>query len=727
VVLYAIGTDQLKGFAITLILGLLLNLFTAVYVARVIFDVAERRRWITELKMMQMFAVPNFDFVRLVKYAVVCSLLIIVGGMVAAVSRGEGLFGIDFTGGSSVQIVLKEDRKLSVGDVRAIVDPADEALPRLEDPTVSSVGLPDADGKNRYYKIDTSLDNIEAVEDRLKELFGERLQTYEMSYTAPRAIPGAAAGGGAAVGGAAQPFVLPEQNSPKSKDDDANKGDSDSAKQSTAPAANDKGTANESATETKNGPGEAKDDSTKTGPKEQAAPADDATKPVDDASKGQPDKADENTESAKSDDKSQASARRLHLLTPWLAMIAPDAFALLQDEKQDEKKSEAAKATTPGDEADAKKDDVAKDTQADDAASKNATQATDAKEAKSAQDAAAPGKEVDTAADSKSKATPAEPPLKSATDAKLPERSTILGEKPAAEANPFAGGSSTTLNFKEGINHDTLVARLEETAKELKMVPARFQADEVQSTRDQLNTRLFRSWNVQTTLPAADAEKVLDRVQSELAQSPILLGANNIGGKVAGHARVMAIYAILASMLMIVIYVWVRFQNIVFGLASVVAIVHDVLVTVAALAISYYVAPFLGWAMVDQFKISLDVVAALLTIVGFSINDTIVIFDRIREIKGKSPDVTADMVNRALNQTLGRTVLTNGTVLIVTIILYIWAGQEIHAFAFAMLVGIVAGTYSTVYIASPLVLWLRKPSAARKPASHRGTELAMRV
>jgi SecD/SecF fusion protein len=272
-----------------------------------------------------------------------------------------------------------------------------------------------------------------------------------------------------------------------------------------------------------------------------------------------------------------------------------------------------------------------------------------------------------------------------------------------------------------------LLARLEATAEELKLVPAQFQVDEVASTRDALNSRLFRQWNVQATLPPADAEKVFKQVQSELAQSPILLGANNIGGKVAGYARVMAVYAILASMVMIVIYVWVRFQNIVFGLASVVAIVHDVLVTVAALAISYYVAPFLGWAMVDPFKISLDVVAALLTIVGFSINDTIVIFDRIREIKGKSPDVTADMVNKAVNQTLGRTVLTNGTVLIVTIILYIWAGQEIHAFAFAMLVGIIAGTYSTVYIASPLVLWLRKSSAAHRPASPRGTELAMRV
>jgi SecD/SecF fusion protein len=690
VVLYAIGTDQLKGFAITLILGLLLNLFSAVYVARVIFDVAERRRWITELKMMQMFAVPNFDFVRFIKYAVAFSLLVIVGGMVAAVSRGEGLFGIDFTGGSSVQIVLKEDRKLSAGEVREIVNPADESLPRLEDPTVSSVGLPDADGKNRYYKIDTSLDNIGEVEKRLKELFGERLQTYEMSFTAPRAIPSAAAAGGAATGAgaASQPFELPVQD-PQKKVDESAKTDSQS----------------------------------------KSAPADDKAKPAGDADKTESSKTEETKESAKSDEKSQASALRLRLLKPWLAMAVPDAFALLQDEKQDEKKKEATEATTSSDAADVTKESKAKDSKADDAADKDARQAKDNKDVKNEKDATAPSKEPAPAAKSTSQDTPAGPPLKSApvSDVKQAERSTDLPEKPAVQVNPFAGGSSTTLNFKEGINQDTLLARLEATATALKMVPARFQADEVQSTRDELNTRLFRSWQVQTTLPTADAQKVLDRVQSELAQSPILLGANNIGGKVAGHARVMAVYAMLASMVMIVIYVWVRFQNIVFGLASVVAIVHDVLVTISALAISYYVAPYLGWAMVDPFKISLDVVAALLTIIGFSINDTIVIFDRIREIKGKSPEVTADMVNKAVNQTLGRTVLTNGTVLIVTIILYIWAGQEIHAFAFAMLVGILAGTYSTVYIASPLVLWLRKPSATHKPASLRGPELAMRA
>ena len=105
-------------------------------------------------------------------------------------------------------------------------------------------------------------------------------------------------------------------------------------------------------------------------------------------------------------------------------------------------------------------------------------------------------------------------------------------------------------------------------------------------------------------------------------------------------------------------------------------------------------------------------VAALLTIVGFSINDTIVIFDRIREIRGKSTVITKDMINLSVNQTLSRTILTSGTVLIATVILYFAGGQGIHAFAYTMLVGVISGTYSTVYIAAPIVLWFRKPGTA---------------
>jgi len=125
---------------------------------------------------------------------------------------------------------------------------------------------------------------------------------------------------------------------------------------------------------------------------------------------------------------------------------------------------------------------------------------------------------------------------------------------------------------------------------------------------------------------------------------------------------------------------------------------------------SYYLSPYLGFLLVDPFKISLAVVAALLTIVGFSINDTIVVFDRIREVRGKSPDLTEDMINLSVNATLSRTLLTSGTVMIASVILYFVGGPGIHAFAYSMVVGVIAGTYSSVYIAAPVLLWMKKPS-----------------
>ena len=203
-------------------------------------------------------------------------------------------------------------------------------------------------------------------------------------------------------------------------------------------------------------------------------------------------------------------------------------------------------------------------------------------------------------------------------------------------------------------------------------------------------------------MPPAEARPKLEKFRDEFGNKPVFLGVSNIGGRVAGDTQTTALYALLASIAMIVVYIWIRFQNVIYGVGAVVALIHDVFITVAALAISSYVAPYLGFALVEPFKISLNVVAAILTICGYSISDTIVIFDRIREVRGKSPDLTREIINLSVNQTLSRTVLTVFTVLLVTTILYISGGQAIHAFAFTMLVGLISGTYSSVYIAAPV-------------------------
>ncbi len=197
----------------------------------------------------------------------------------------------------------------------------------------------------------------------------------------------------------------------------------------------------------------------------------------------------------------------------------------------------------------------------------------------------------------------------------------------------------------------------------------------------------------------------------------------NFTGTVAGETRTLALIATLASWIIIIVYLWWRFHSFTYGLAAVLAVVHDVLITLGAIAVSYWLAMIPGLStllQIDQFKIDLPIVAAFLTLIGFSVNDTIVIFDRIREIKGKTPHLTNKMVNDAINQTLSRTILTSFTAWLVVVILYFFGGEGLHGFSFALVVGFMSGTYSTVYIATPILIdWV-----ATKPEVPQGRQTA---
>src|SRR5206468_6286223 len=114
--------------------------------------------------------------------------------------------------------------------------------------------------------------------------------------------------------------------------------------------------------------------------------------------------------------------------------------------------------------------------------------------------------------------------------------------------------------------------------------------------------------------------------------------------------------------------------------------------------------PFGYLLRLEDFKIDLPTVAALLTLVGYSVSDTIVVFDRIREVRGKNPNLTAQMINDSVNQTLSRTTLAAATVFLVSIVLYLAGGEGVHLFAFVMVIGVLVGTYSSIFVASPLLL-----------------------
>jgi len=190
-----------------------------------------------------------------------------------------------------------------------------------------------------------------------------------------------------------------------------------------------------------------------------------------------------------------------------------------------------------------------------------------------------------------------------------------------------------------------------------------------------------------------------------------------VGPKIGADLRKQAVLVVLYALAAMLIYIAFRFEWI-YGVAAVIAVFHDTIITI-------------GLFSIFNKPIDLTVLAALLTLVGYSMNDTIVVFDRIREnLKLQRRGSFAELVNLSINQTLSRTVLTSGLTLLTALALYLFGGQVLNGFSFALVVGIIVGTYSSIFIASPiLIFWKnfadgRKRSARTAPATTRGTARA---
>jgi preprotein translocase SecF subunit len=200
-----------------------------------------------------------------------------------------------------------------------------------------------------------------------------------------------------------------------------------------------------------------------------------------------------------------------------------------------------------------------------------------------------------------------------------------------------------------------------------------------------------------------EGTSVSDRMKETLVKSfanlqPVVLQDQKIGPKVGKELRNDAFYAVVASLIAMLIYVGFRFKFI-YGVGAVVALFHDVLVTLGVISLVN------GTTSFTNFEIDQNMIAAFLTLVGLSVNDTVVIFDRIRENQKTYKTMSlSDLMNKSLNETLSRTIITSGTIFIVTVILYLLGGEVNRGFAFAMTIGIITGTYSSIYIASAIVL-----------------------
>ncbi len=271
----------------------------------------------------------------------------------------------------------------------------------------------------------------------------------------------------------------------------------------------------------------------------------------------------------------------------------------------------------------------------------------------------------------------------------------------------FAGGTEVQLQFHKNVAIEQVRSALDQ---------AGFRGAEVKYYGKDETGILIRVRDGAVGEKAAETTKgVLAAIYKGFTDDhPVLLQEQHIGPKIGAELQKKALLAVFFTCLVILIYLAFRFRF-VYGLGAVIAIIHDVLVAFAFAVIFNGLVPWLNLEM------NSTMLAAFLTIVGFSVNDTVIIFDRIREdqkkYKGRG---LKEIMNRAINETLPRTIITSGTVFLTLIVLFIGGGEVLRGFAFTMLVGVITGTYSSIFVASAIAYdWLERGKKDAKTSDSR--------
>jgi len=592
-VLYWVGSEDIKGFAIVLMLGLASNLFTAVFATRVIFDWLLAKRLIKErLIMLQLIRRPNINWMRFRPVFFTISAVLTIGGLAIFFTRNDvknNKYDIEFTGGTIVQINLREGVSLSRGDVENKIRQVGLNIGNnaLATASVYSVGK-----TGKSYEITTTATNKTTATITLTES-GQTGQQTVQSVTAaitkaeanfPRSLsnlvvtpfsPRPRGGGTSAAGAEAKAFVV-----------------------STS----------------------------------QISPS---------------------------------------LVKNVLAAAFPNDQ--ISEPQVDEVVNNAVKTAFEGEleiQRNLEPQITAKD--------KITNELTDAEP-----------ELVDFLGGIKIQCRIA----KAATAQELDQRMSDLRFKPDMQNLDWSvrykifGPDMKTMDPNQQVSSFVYVsAQPEAGLREL--------------TEDEW-TRFVENETAKVTA-ATTLETSLPRV-------------TQISPSVGAEARTRALIAIVLTLLAILAYIWFRFGNLRYGLGAVVTLFHDTCATVGAVTACTYVAgTIIGQTLlIGDFKINLAMIAAFLTLIGYSLNDTIVIYDRIRENRRKG-NLTPQIINDSINDTLSRTLLTGGTTLIVVFIMYIFGGQGLRGFNFAMLFGIIEGTYSSVAISAPVLLL-----AAKSPIKER--------
>ena len=592
-ILYVFGTEQVKGFSVTLILGILMSMYTAIYCSRLMFDVAERKGWLTKLSMRRILDKVNIDFLSKISVTSVLSIALIGIGLASTFFLGAKILDHDLRGGSTVRMVFKE--KQDIDAIKAKLN-SEEVIAKGEKAEFTVSGFSgvgtDPEMVGRVFKVDSNLpawegesegERWEQLDEVMTRVFKDQLEMHSATVS----------------GGSSQ-----SSNSKEAGSDQSNY---------RAPSIN-------------------------------------------------------------------------SLQFSVLSMLRPTMF--LQDEGTVEV-PEITEIPT----------EVVPETETAE------TETAETPVVTSTEDKA----ETDAASDASDTQMTDELPDPAEIDPSEFNAGNDSGSQVTQEAE-VSSSVVRNMNFEQKISGKTLKELLIQASTSLDrgIEEENLKVDSPDTEPGESSAAtMSKTWKVEfNNISPIDVDDIVDQWSTDFNSRPYFPTSSTVGGQIAKKMQTQALFAIILSLMAIIFYVWFRFQNLAFGLAAVIALIHDVLIVIGVIAITHYVSGGLWFMGIESFKISLEVVAALLTVIGYSLNDTIVVFDRIREVRGKRKDITAEIINTSISQTLSRTILTSVTTFIVVIILYSFGGDAIHGFAFTLTIGVIVGTYSSIFIASPALLWL---------------------
>jgi len=611
VILAWVGSPEVQGFAIVLIIGLATSMFTALLFTRSIFDLLIQAGLLRRLTMLRFIRSPNIRFSRIIRVAFLLSVILVIGGIALSIGVGDEKFAMEFRGGTQVEFNLKD--ALPIDEVRRRVAELDQGA-------LLGIELPEA------VEIDAVRDKVvqegPAYADAIVTPGGapDNQGLYRRVSVQVFSVPGDEAGRalGARLGAVGEVSVR--------KVADLGLGYARALVQPVSYA------------------GE-----TVTGRRYIVQ----VLSPDDQLVKG-------SLMAAFKDD--IQTGGELDVKVESIVMSIDDVLAM----------QGAAAAETPGD-TDAEKSD----------------EPSDDEEPKE-----------DGKPDDEFGRVIVRPILK--------DYAKYLGAYRAAVT--LVGGSAQPAGLADRIDKYLVVQEPEKAGMAREIVPE--QADPKHPGRfTSFVTYVYDQRIKQETENDARVRRLQTSWDAALRRAiadPPPLSSSKVDKRIGDEAWQQALIAIVLSLVIIVLYVWFRFARISYGLAAVIALVHDVSIALGLVILFSWIGrsvPFIG-----EMKIDLPMIGAFLTLIGYSLNDTIVVFDRIRENRGKFGELSESVINGSINQTLSRTVLTSFTTWVVVVLLYFFGGVQstIHGFAFVLAAGVVIGTYSSICIASPLLLWFRK-------------------